>query len=369
MINAIGNDELALLLELNKLNSFRSQFKKLRDGFDSLTELASASPARIAAVKDIQKRSAGLLAQHLTKLEPGIELDKVHRAGLVVIDCFDEKYPKKLWDLPQPPPVLYVNGDIGFGFNLSISVVGSRSTSQHGVSVAMKLAYELASAGFCIISGGARGIDSIAHNSALNAGGRTIAVMACGLDNLYPPENKELFAKISESGAVISEFPIGTVPEKFNFPTRNRIIAGLARATLVIEAGERSGALITAEHALELGRDVFAVPGRPTDMTSRGSNKLIRDGAFLAMSVTDITERFGLLISERTDGGKRIEMGSLTDAEREIYENVNIAPVLVDDLARLLEKNVAALMEPLISLQLKGLIKEMPGKSYVRTVG
>jgi len=189
------------------------------------------------------------------------------------------------------------------------------------------------------------------------------------LDNPYPPENKGLFERIVASGAIISEFPVGTVPEKFNFPTRNRIIAGLSRGTLVIEAGERSGALITAEHALELGRDVFAVPGRPTDMTSRGSNKLIRNGAFLAMSITDITERFGLLISERTDGGKRIDTGSLTEGERMIYENVDLAPILVDDLARILEKDVSALMEPLVSLQLKGLIKEMPGKSYVRTVG
>lgn len=369
MIKAIGKDELGLLLELNKLNSFRSQFKKLRDGFDSLTELASASPGRIAAVKDLPKRSADLLSENLPKLETGKELEEVRKLGLDIIACFDEKYPKQLWDLPQPPPVLYIYGDLGFGYNLSISIVGSRSTSQHGVSVATKLAYELASAGFCIISGGARGIDSVAHKSALEAGGSSIAVMACGLDNPYPHENKGLFERIAASGAVISEFPVGTVPEKFNFPMRNRIIAGLSRATLVIEAGERSGALITAEHALELGRDVFAVPGRPTDMTSRGSNKLIRDGAFLAMSITDITERFGLLISERTDGGKRIDTGSLTEGERMIYDNVDLAPVLVDDLARILGKDVSALMEPLVSLQLKGLIKEMPGKSYVRTVG
>ncbi len=368
MIKSIGKNESGILLELNKINSFRSQFTKLRDAFDSLDELSKASPQRLAAVKDLPKRSADILSGKLPSIEPGLELEKVRKAGFEFITCFDENYPEKLWELHQPPPVLYISGEMKLTYNMSISIVGSRSTSQQGIGIANKLSYELTSAGFCIVSGGARGIDSAAHKAALEAGGRTIAVMACGLDNPYPPENDKLFDRISGSGAIISEFPLGTVPEKFNFPTRNRIIAALTRGTLVIEAGDKSGALITAEHALELGRDVFAVPGRPTDMSSRGANKLIRDGAFLVMSISDIFERFGLILAHQPEGARKIDTSSLTDEERLLYDEISLDPVIVDDLARSMGKDVTELMEPLISLQLKGLIREMPGKSYMRTV-
>jgi DNA processing protein len=369
MIESIGKNELPLLLELNKINSFRSQFPILRENFNSLAELAAAVPRRLLSIKDLPKRSADLLAEKLPMLEPGLEFDAVEKAGFAIVTCFDQTYPKQLADLHQPPPVLYIRGDMQFDYRLSLSIVGSRSTSPHGVSITNKLAYELGGAGFCIISGGARGIDSVAHQGALDAGGRSIAVMACGLDDPYPPENAKLFERIADSGALISEFPLGTIPEKFNFPTRNRIIASLSRGTLVTEAGEKSGALITADHALELGRDVFAVPGRPTDMTARGANKLISDGAFVVMSFADIIERFGLTIAKKTSGQSDVDLSTLTESERTVYEAVDLAPILVDELARRLGKDVSELMEPLVSLQLKGLIREMPGKSFVRTVG
>jgi DNA processing protein len=368
MIEGIAKEELPLLLELNKINSFRSQFVKLRQSFNSLPELASAGLARLAAIEEMPARSARLIAEQLPKLEPGREYDALLKTGFEIVTCMDDTYPEQLWELPQPPPVLYLRGGLEFDYAKSISIVGSRATSPYGLSITNKLAYELSAAGFCIVSGGARGIDSAAHQSALDAGGRTIAIMACGLDIAYPPENVKLFESIAETGAVISEFPLGTIPEKFNFPMRNRIIAGLTRATMVTQAGDKSGALITAEHAAELGRDVFAVPGRPTDMGSRGANKLIRDGAFVVLSISDIFERFGLTLAERKSSAKTIDIGSLSTGERLVYDAVDLSPVLVDELARRLNLDVSELLEPLVSLQLKGLIKEMPGKSFVRTV-
>jgi DNA processing protein len=369
MIDNIGKDELPLLLELNKISSFRSQFKLLRDGFSSLSELAASDRKRLMAVQDLSKVSITKLAEQLPLIKPGTELKLVTKAGLGIVTCFDEEYPKQLNDLPQPAPVIYVRGNIDFEFKKSLSIVGSRTTSPHGVTITGKLAFELGAAGFCIISGGARGIDSQAHRGALEGGGKTIAVMACGLDIQYPPENKALFESVVESGAVISEFPLGTPPEKYNFPTRNRIIAALSLGTLVIEAGDRSGALITAEHALEIGRDVFAVPGRPGDMGSRGANKLIRDGAFLVLSLSDILERFGLTLAERPAHVKNVDQASLTKEEREVLKVVDLEPMVVDEISRRMGKNVVEIIEPLISLQLKGLVKEMPGKSYVRTIG
>jgi DNA processing protein len=368
MIESIGKDELPLLLELNKINSFRSQFLKLRDAFNSFKELSSATLPRLASIEDMPSRSAKLLAEKLPKLDVGKEYEAVQKTAFQIVTCMDDIYPEQLLELPQPPPVLYIKGKLDFNYAKSISIVGSRSTSPYGISITNKLAYELAAGGFCIVSGGARGIDSAAHKSVLDAKGKTIAVMACGLDDLYPPENEKLFEQISENGAVISEFPLGTVPEKYNFPMRNRIIAGLTRATMVTQAGEKSGALITAEHALELGRDVFAVPGRPTDMGSRGANKLIRDGAFVVIAISDIFERFGLTLAERKSSARAVDIDSLSADEKLVYEAVDFSPVLVDELSRRLDKNVSELLEPLVSLQLKGLIKEMPGKSFVRTV-
>jgi DNA processing protein len=369
MISSIGKDELSLLLELNKINSFRSQFTTLKENFDSLSELAFADPKRLRAVKDLPKRSIDLLAEKLPELEPGPELENAGKAGFDILTYFDENFPRQLDDLLQPPPVIYVKGKLEFDYKKSLSIVGSRTTSPHGVSATNKLSYELGAAGFCIVSGGARGIDSQAHIGALEGGGKTVAVMACGLDIQYPPENQNLFERIVGNGAIISEFPLGTPPEKYNFPTRNRLIAGLTPGTLVIEAGDKSGALITAEHALELGRDVFAVPGRPTDAGSRGSNKLIRDGAFLVLGLTDILERFGLTFAERSPMGKAIDLESLSTEEREVFEMVDIEPILVDELSRRMGKDITEIIEPLISLQLKGLIKEMPGKCFVRTIG
>lgn len=369
MIEALGHDELPLLLELNKIHSFRSQFPLLRQNFNSLTELASADKKKLSAIEGLPKVSIKSLAENFPKLNPGDEWNNLEGTEFKIVTIFDDKYPAQLLDLHQPPPVIYIRGDLGFEFKQSMSIVGSRSTSPHGLSVVGKLAYELGAAGFCIVSGGARGIDSQAHNGALEVGGKTVAVMACGLDIKYPPENKGLFDKISASGALVSEFPLGTNPEKFNFPTRNRIIAALSLGTLVIEAGDKSGALITAEHALEIGRDVFAVPGRPSDIGSRGANKLIRDGAFLVLGLSDILERFGLTLAERPARGKQIDPATLSEEERSIFDVVGLEPILVDEISRIVGKDIAEVVFPLISLQLKGLIKEMPGKSYVRTVG
>jgi DNA processing protein len=220
-----------------------------------------------------------------------------------------------------------------------------------------------------IISGGARGIDSIAHQSALKAGGRTIAVFGSGIDFIFPAENKKLFESIAESGAIVTEFPLGTVPEKFNFPMRNRIISGLARGTLVVEAPEKSGALITAELALQGGREVFAVPGRLTDMRSKGANLLIRDGAHPALDPTDIPLRFGLIVvhTDNPDSGKAA--AGLEGDEALVYPAVGLEAKNVDDLVREVGLSAPRMLSTLLILQTRGLIRELPGSRFVRPVG
>ena len=198
-------------------------------------------------------------------------------------------YPKSLFEIPDPPPFLYVQGALRC-HETAIAIVGSRRATAYGLQTTARLAEALAGQGITVISGMARGVDTAAHKGAIAAGGRTVGVLGCGIDRIYPPENRRLFQEMSEKGALISEFPLGTLPLAENFPRRNRIISGLSRGVLVVEAAENSGSLITAQYALEHGRDVFAVPGNISFATSRGSNRLIKQGAKLVDCVEDILE-------------------------------------------------------------------------------
>ncbi len=362
------DDEIACALELNTLSTFRTQFRWLRTKFKSFQAILEAPPDELNVIPE---RSAFLkkrFIEHRAMLTVGTERAKVP-SEVDVITYFDSRYPATLKELHTPPPVLFVRGDLNYEFCSSISIVGTRSFTDYGRQMAEHFAYQLAGWGFTIVSGGARGIDSIAHKSALQAAGKTIAVLGCGIDFVFPRENEKLFDEIAEKGALVTEFPMGSVPEKFNFPARNRLIASLGRGTLIIEAAEKSGALITADHALQTGREVFAVPGRITDGRSRGTNRLIQDGAHIALDSTDIPIRFGLIVIEGASPDSDKAAEQLTGDEALVYEAVGLEAKDTDDIVREVGIPAQRVLAALLILQTKGLVRELPGSRFVRPVG
>jgi DNA processing protein len=308
-------------------------------------------------------------------------LELAQKLGVWMINLDDERYPPVLRRIYDPPPVLYVKGTLGREDNLALSIVGSRRCSLYGQEQSSRFAHFLGSAGFTICSGMARGIDTAAHQGVLAAGGRTIAVQGCGLATVFPPENDKLFELICESGACVSELPLGYEPLRINFPPRNRIIAGLSLGTIVIEAAQRSGALITARAALDYNREVMAVPGKIDSPLSRGAHQLIKQGARLIESVEDVTDALGQIgvqleqhvAAAAANASERAERTlfdvsqlKLSDAEREIYNCLSKEPIHVEQV--IAETNLAAgsVNATLISMRLKGLIKQLPGSLFTK---
>ena len=356
-------------------------FGRLLKYFGSMDRALGASVSELTKVDGIGFKSAEQIAATRDKFDAAREVERAEKLGVWIINFADERYPVLLKRIYDPPPVLYIKGSLSSADNLSIAIVGSRRCSLYGQEQASRFAHLLSSAGFTICSGMARGIDTFAHQGALASGGRTIAVQGCGLGNVFPPENKKLFELIAESGACISELPLGYEPLSENFPPRNRIIAGLSLGTIVIEAGLKSGALITAEAALENGREVMAVPGKIDSPLSRGSNRLLKQGAKLVESVEDVAEALGY-IGEQLQShisvaakktSERVEESlfdasqfNLNDSERTIYDYLNKEPLHLEQIIAgtdLLPGNTNA---GLISLQLKGLVKQLPGSLFVR---
>ncbi|MCD6417646.1 DNA-processing protein DprA [bacterium] len=278
-------------------------------------------------------------------------------------------YPNHLKSIPKAPPILFVIGEILPQDSRAVAVVGTRRPTHNGKIAATRISKELASAGITIVSGLAVGIDGYAHRAALDAGGRTIAVLASGPDIIYPPEHRALAGKIIENGALISEFLPGTPPEGFNFPRRNRIISGISLGVLVVEAGERSGALITADHAAEQGREVFAVPGPPSSPQSRGTNKLIKNGARLTTSAQDIIEALELptLSPEKLDMVME-KVEKLTGAAKILFEELSSEPVHINDLARKCKMDVSYALPVLSTLEFEGLVMRLPGMRFVKNI-
>ena len=296
------------------------------------------------------------------------------------ISINDAGYPKNLKTLHSPPKVLYVNGSFKENDDFAVAIVGSRRASRYGIEMSERLGFNLALRGVTVVSGMARGIDSAAHRGALKARGRTIAVMGSGHNHIYPSENKKLYEEIAESGAVVSEFENDMAPLAQNFPIRNRIISGLSLGLVVVEAAKNSGALITADFALEQGREVFAIPGKISSLTSEGTHALIKDGAKLVQSAEDIMEELGLheiepmagidkelrdeKISKKT---ARYVYNALTDDERKIYKILSDEPLYIDDVVKEASVELGKVSKVLLGLELKRLIKELPGKQFVRT--
>lgn len=359
--------EIALALELNTIPTFRSQFKRLKTRFSNFSDIFRAAPDDLSMFPRAGDRVKTRLLMSMEKIEIGREYEKIPD-GVDIITYFDSRYPASLKEVYDPPPVLYVRGKLEYDYSSSICIVGSRIFSDYGRQMAERFSYQLSSWGFTIISGGARGIDSISHQACLNAGGNTFAVFGCGIDVVFPVENRKLFEKIAAAGALVSEFPIGTIPEKYNFPARNRIIAGLSRGALVIEASEKSGALITIDMTSQLGREVFAVPGRLTDMGSRGTNFVIRDGGHLAIDPSDIPVRYGLIVIEGKPDEIRDPALILKGDEAAVYECISLEARSADDIVHESGLNTSRVLSALLFLQTRGLVRELPGTRYVRPV-
>jgi len=282
-----------------------------------------------------------------------------------VITLIDDEYPKLLKTIYDPPAVLYCKGKPLTETPFMVSIVGSRRTTEYGRQMAEKFAYELSGAGFTIVSGLARGIDTMAHKGAIKAEGYTIGVLGCGVDIVYPKENKRLFMQMERYGTLVSEYPPGTQPAPGNFPARNRIISGLSHAVLVIEAGSRSGALITCDFALEQGRDVFALPGNVNSPYSLGTNQLIKEGAKMVTCVEDILEEFGM--DEYQTGGKSPQPAYQLDIfETQVYNALEDGEKHLEELVAITGFDVAKLNAILTILEMKGVVKQLSGGKFVK---
>jgi len=291
------------------------------------------------------------------------QVKAMEKKGISVVCYGSPSYPKVLNEIPDAPVVLYIKGTYQQDDRFGIAVVGSRRYSPYGEAVTQKISGELAAAGFTVISGMARGIDTFAHRSALSSGGRTIAVLGSGLDVFYPAENKGLMEKIAASGCVMSEFPLGTRPNRENFPRRNRLISGLSMGVLVVEAAEGSGSLITASIALEQNREVFAVPGNITAKNSAGTNMLIRQGAKMVLQTEDIIEELapalrGFIRNET----KRT--ADLSSEEQGLCSCLTREPRHIDTISREIGLPVHRILDILLSLELKGVIRQTDGKRF-----
>lgn len=290
-------------------------------------------------------------------------IERVEKFGASLITFHDPSYPEGLKQIYDPPPVLFVKGELQSNDRFAVSIVGSRICTEYGKNVTQKMAASLCAKGFTIISGMARGIDTVAHISTLKAGGRTIAVLGSGIDVPYPSENLQLFRKIPESGAVISEFPPGTRPLKDNFPKRNRLISAMSLGVLVVEASERSGALITARCAVDQGKEVFAIPGNINWRTSKGTNDLIKKGARLVDNPDDIIEELAPLLKGYIREAKR-ELPPLNEEEHAILKICDIEPTHIDDIIRLTNIPPSRVMSALLALELKGVVRQWEGKKF-----
>ncbi len=361
--------ELEALVSLNMVLDIGSiRLKQLLEFFGKPENILAAQE-KLTQVAGIGEKIAEKI-RSLKKEDLEREFALAKKLNLKIITHSDSEYPANLKHIPDPPIVLYIKGEIKEQDNLSIAIIGSRRASFYGLSKAEEFAYELSRCGFTIVSGMARGIDTSAHKGALKAGGRTIAVMGSGFGHIYPQENKELREEIAQNGAVISEFPINTEPLKQNFPRRNRVISGLSCGVLVVEAARNSGALITADFALEQGREVFALPGKIDSSTAYGTNGLIKQGAKLVSSVEDILEEFNISVIERTPPEKEPKSepkkSALSNKETFLYNLISEQPVLLDEIAEKTEMNIQTLSDILLRLEMKKLIRQLPGKQFIR---
>jgi DNA processing protein len=360
--------ELESLIVLNMTRNVGSlRLASLLEHFGSARKILRASKTELMKLKDIGPIIAEEIAMAPKRIDIEKEFELVKKHSARVISIKDPDYPQNLKKIHDPPLVLYLKGSILKQDSLAIAVVGSRRASFYGLDCAQRIARGLANFGITVVSGLARGIDTASHKGTLKAKGRTIAVLGSGLARIYPPENKRLFDEISESGAVISEFPMQAGPLAQNFPRRNRIISGLSLGVVVVEAARNSGALITADLALEQGREVFAIPGKIDSSTSWGTNRLIKQGAKLVESLEDIIEELNLSFEGKLKESTEL-CPNLTGEEKMVYESLSSQPVYIDRILREKDIPLSKLQTILLNLEMKHLIRQLPGKRFVRAL-
>ncbi len=339
--------------------------RRLLECFGTLQAAWDASPQ---ALRDagLDRRALNSLLETRRRVDLAAEVARLDKLGIALLTWQDDDYPallRQLREIDHAPPVLYMRGSLVPTDEWALAVVGSRSATPYGRQVTYQLTSELAASGLTIVSGLARGIDAEAHEAALDAGARTIAVLACGLDEIYPPEHRGLAARIVQQGALMSPFPLGTNPHAANFSARNRALSGLARGVLVTEAGEKSGALITAGHALEQGREVFAVPGNITAHGSAGTNRLIQDGAHPVLSAGDV---LGVLELDRLPqfAEARRHLPEVSSDEQAVLAALRGEPTHVDEITAACGLPVAAVSSALVTLELKGMVRQVGPMMY-----
>ena len=366
-------DSYVILNLLPGIGSVR--IRQLLQHYDSPADILNEKASTLAKLQGIGIKLAETIANWENYVDLGKELQTVDRAGVKICTLIDPEYPKLLKEIYDPPLCLYIRGSLqSLNTSLPIAIVGSRRTTRYGIESTERLTASAVKAGIAVISGLARGIDTVAHTAAVDHGGTTLAVLGGGLSYIYPQENVALARRISEKGAVISEFAMACKPDRRSFPRRNRIIAGMSKGVIVMEASAHSGALITAQQAVDQGRQVFAVPGRVDSPLSRGCHYLIKDGAKLVETIDDILEEFNLLpnleeqMSVRTSKGssQRLDVNflQLSDRERIIMKLLQHSEMSVDEITRSSEIPVKNLLSILLGLEIKKLIVQLPGKRF-----
>src|SRR5882724_2446902 len=343
----------------------------LIEHFGDAPKILAASKSELLRVRNIGEETAEAIAGWEKSVDLAGELKRITDFGCHVLIQNDEHYPALLREIYDPPLVLYVKGEINAKDKNAVAIVGSRQTTHYGIETARKLAYQLAYVGVTVVSGGARGIDTAAHQGALSAKGRTICVLGTGINLVFPTENAELFQRISENGAVITQFPFNRPEDKQSFPIRNRIVAGMTLGTVVVEANSTSGALITANMAVEAGRQVFAVPGRIDSPRSKGCHDLIKKGAKLCEGAEDILSEFEYLFPASNRPAAPNETGvlpalELSENEQKVYDTLDHEEVSIDEVIRKSSLPSSAVSVALLGLEMKRLVKQLPGKVFVK---
>lgn len=362
-------DDLAHLLTLLMVPGVGpTRFRQLVERFGSARAALDVSLHDLKAMPRMDESTASAIRTYRDEREVRRQLTAMERHGVRVVSLWDEAYPELLKEIEDPPPVLFVLGGVEAWSPPLVAVVGTRVATSYGRRIAEQITGELVERGIGVVSGMARGIDAVSHRVTLARGGRTVAVLGCGVDVVYPPEHRTLRDDIVQHGAVVSEFLMGTEPDAPHFPRRNRIISGMSLGTLVVEAGEKSGALLTAAYALDQNREVFAVPGNIVSPRSQGTNALIKRGAKLVSDVEDILEElrgpFRPLIASM-EAPRPIPKG-LPQEEEALLHALSSEPRHIDGISEDLGRPPSEVLTVLLSLELSGLVRQLPGKMFVR---
>ncbi|NPV11379.1 MAG: DNA-protecting protein DprA [Ignavibacteria bacterium] len=372
-MNKFNSDELIALLQLNEIEGLGvNKIRNLVNHFTSPLAVLNADYVDLMEVEGINQTLARRIVneninkKYLNVSEYQLGLLEKHQAKMITF--WDDEYPFYLRKIYDPPVFLFIKGEIKEEDENSIAIVGTRNPTYYGRKITERIVSELIEYKITIVSGLARGIDTIAHSTAIQKKGRTIAVLGSGLDVIYPAENKKLFASIPQNGCIVTEYLFGTKPDAMNFPRRNRIISGLSLGSVIVETDITGGAMLTAKYALDQNREVFAIPGNVDSKQSRGTNFLIQSGeAKLVTNAEDIVVEFGEKFIKKDQKLKEVDLSSLNIFENKIYSALDSEPVHIDLLAEKVQLTTSECLVHLLSLEFKGLVKSLPGKFFTKT--